>query len=464
MRITIITANQKGNFISILAIILVFGFFAVSLGMYKNETDYSPFEIMAEIESIAQQSLWPGFNPLNFPIAFYDGEKTFLFNHPNPPEEFVAVEGHDTVYVFEGQHEKIRANTVMKINEVQTATILLETMEDLKMRDCAAVAIHEIFHVFQLKKHPDWWKLNELEFFIYPFEDVEILSLRKLETDAIRKALRTEEPYESARWCKTALLTRRERFEKMKKGAINYERGIELLEGTAHYLQYQVAGKHLHTEIKVPGYLPEQVRLRGYAIGNALCLLLDRFQSDWKERLEKEEHMIIDDLLETAISRIKAETFQFTKEQKEEALRTVEKEIKTLLSQRRELKAEFFSQTGWQITVLSENEPLWPKGFDPLNIKILNNLELLHMRWLKLGNSFGSIEVLNRKSLTSPKGEHSLFQGIKKITVTGISEEPIVEKAEGKVSINIDGLNLKFEGAEIEREGKSLLIKLPKPN
>lgn len=443
-------------------VVLAILFFALQVSITKEGESPNALDIIAEIKSISQQSLWPGFNPLNYPIAIHDGEKTYLFNHPNPPKEFVPIEGLDKTYECVGQFETIPGNTVINVSGIHTAAILLETMKDMSKREIAAVAIHEIFHVFQLGAYPDWWKVNELEFFTYPFENIEILSLRKLETEAFRRALQSEDKTDVVRWSKTALGIRRERFDKMKEGSIQYECGIELLEGTAHYIQYQVAGKHLHTNIKEEGYLPEDVRLRSYAIGNALCLLLDRLQSSWKEGIAKGEQTILHELLENELIAMEEEPYEFSKQEKEDIFKKVQVEVGELISEKKRIKNEFLSQPGWRIIVSTESEPLWPKGFDPLNLKLISDSAILHKRWLKLCNTQGCIEIINHKSITEPMGDHPLFQGVKKVTVAGLDKEPAIEKVDNKLSLKMEGISVEFEDAEMQRNGNSLIITLLK--
>lgn len=46
-----------------------------------------------EVERISGEiTLWPGFDPRSFPLAVFDGERTYLFRHPAPPPEFIADE------------------------------------------------------------------------------------------------------------------------------------------------------------------------------------------------------------------------------------------------------------------------------------------------------------------------------------------------------------------------------------
>ena len=46
-----------------------------------------PFAVVAALDRFAETPLWPGFEPSEYPLAIYDGERTLLMRHPSPPEE-----------------------------------------------------------------------------------------------------------------------------------------------------------------------------------------------------------------------------------------------------------------------------------------------------------------------------------------------------------------------------------------
>ncbi len=48
--------------------------------------------------------------------------------------------------------------------------------------------------------------------------------------------------------------------------------------------------------------------------------------------------------------------------------------------------AAFLGRPGWKLEIASA-QPLWPQGFDPLNVTLVARGEILHRRWVKLGNA-----------------------------------------------------------------------------
>jgi len=139
--------------------------------------------------------------------------------------------------------------------------------------------------------------------------------------------------------------------------------------------------------------------------------------------------------------------------------RRAARDVEGLINKRRGRETEYRAAHGWRIEILAGKEPLWPQGFDPLNVSVLGAGNVLHTRWIKLGNGNGSCEVLGRPSLTEAAGEHPLFQGVRRFLVTGLAKPTVGEK-DGKVTIDGEGVTVSFAG-RLERSGESLVLRLP---
>jgi hypothetical protein len=419
-----------------------------------------PFAIMAERDRLAAESLWPGFDSREYPVAIFDGERTLLFHHPSPPEGFVELEDHKGVWSMIGRHPAVVANTSTDLGGVRTATLMLEEGGKGSVKDLAAVVIHETFHVFQGKHYPGWGA-NEAELFLYPVEDAEKLSLRRLETDALVRALEAGEAEESAGWAAVGMKLRGERYQGMPEGSIAYERGTELLEGTAHYVEFLAAGKEPGSILSERGFAPDDVRRRCYATGTAFALLLDRIDPKWKAGIKEGDVPALDILLDKALAEKSPPKCEFTGEQREAALTRAKTDVAELLEGRAALRREFESMEGWKVVITAdEGAPLMLKGFDPMNVCRLSETEVLHTRFLKLGNDAGALEVMNRKSMTEAVGGHPLFSGVGRITVAGIPNEPRVAVSGDKATISGDGFDAEFLGARVTRSDRCVEIAL----
>lgn len=440
---------------------------------YAGDT-LAALDVMAEFERIASSDLWPGFEPRATPLALYDGQRTWLFHHPAPPADFAPLAGHPGVSVFEGQHAALRANTSAELGGLLTATFLLKGARSASVTDAAAGVVHETFHVFERQHHKSW-TANEVDLFVYPVDRDTLLQLRRLESEALRRALAARDRGESASWAGEAVRARRERFRRMPAACAAYERGNELNEGLAQYVEKRAAGRTADGVIPAAEFPPEEVRQRTYASGQALALLLDRLANGWKARLESNEPArgryallgaSLDELLGAAFDVVWAAAAsgaggRFPETERVAALQRAHADVDSLQARRSRARAEFLARPGWGLRVVVEGgEPLWPQHFDPLNVRGLAGGEVLHSRWLQLGNSAGQVEVLDHASLTVPAGRHPLFEGVRELVVTGLASEPEVRTTADSLAVRAPGVRLAMRGARLERGVKSLRIRL----
>jgi hypothetical protein len=294
---------------------------------------------------------------------------------------------------------------------------------------------------------------------LYPADDLEILRLRRRETEAFRRAVGADSPEDMIAWAATALEIRSERFALLPDDVVEYERGIELIEGAAHYVQSMAEDNPEMLAISETGYAANGVRMRAYATGNAMGVLLDRLGVGWKEMLD-DEPTYLDEMLRDALSDRRAMPKDFTTEEKA-TLAAQAGESAAKLAETRRSKREFFEgQKGTSVVVQVEGEPLFPRAFDPMNILVLSDTEVLHLRFLRMGNSAGSLEVLDQMALTVTKGNHPLFEGIHTLTVRGLPELEI-EETGGIVTVQAECFTAEFRGARIERKNGGILIAVP---
>lgn len=411
------------------------------------------------VERVASEGeIWPGFDPLAVPLAIYDGVDTYLFRHPHPPEGFVEERG---VYVFEGRHPAVVANCSASIGEVATATVWLETLpEESTPRDRAALVIHEAFHVFQ-RETGRRWGADESRLFTYPIDHFALLTLRRLETEALRRALNAEDDETAAGWAGVALAERDTRFGRMDRAYVEYERGIELMEGTAAYLEHQAAGRGL-PDIPADGFAADNVRGRAYVTGVSWALLLDRLAPGWQGGFAEDDGRLLDtDLAASLGDSGRSTACSFTDAELSEIGCRAQEDVLTLLKERVERREAFDSAPGWKLIVeAADGSPLWPQGFDPLNVTRVQG-GVLHTRFLKLGNASGALEVMGGSALTEGVGPHPILNGVLRATVAGLDEEPAVEEAGGRVTVTTPTLTAEFEGAGVERSDEQIVIRLP---
>ena len=412
--------------------------------------------ILAEFDRLAVQPLWPNFAPGKTPLEIYDGERTILVRHPSPPPEFKK-EGD--LWVFAGRHPSVKANTSIELGGVQTATLEIDSRSARDSRAWASIVIHETFHVFQRERHPKW-SGNEAELFLYPMEDAGPLAARRLETEAFRRALAAKELKEAACWTRRALDERRDRFSKLPAGAVGYERGTELNEGLANFVEDLSLGNTQGPDLPASEYAAGDVRSRAYSIGFAQAALLDRFDPAWRQTLEGGQATSLDELLARAVAGKPGTACGFKPEEIAAASEHAKTDVLRLAQTRRESREAFLGRSGWKLEITTA-KPFMPQGFDPLNVSLVAKGEILHRRFVKLGNDDSTLEVLGREALTQAAGEHPLFNGIREIQVTGLPAEPKVTQEGEFVVIAAEGVTARLKGAKVEKGERALKVTVP---
>ncbi len=394
----------------------------------------NPSAVVAEVERLSKLSLWPGFNPLAYPLALYVDDQPHLFRHPNPPADVPPAFAH----------------TTQEIGGVLCATVQLGTGGVYTLEDAAATSVHELFHVFQTTRYPGW-TTSEAARFTYPVENAQALALRRLETLALRRALEAAAPDASASWAAAFAAVRRERHALLPAESAAYEHGLEALEGTAYYIELMARGDDAH-------HLPEEewpadaIRIRSYLTGRGIGLVLDRHLPDWKSR----DFSTPAELLPSALGSTPAA--QFTREEHEAAAAAAVADVAGLLDRRQELRAQFLAQPGETLELIIQGEPLRPRGFDPMNLHRLDGLELLHTRFLRLGSAAGLIEIFGAQALTLGAGPHPLYNGVKRVLLTGLPSLTVQTLNGGGIRLEGQGVKAEFSGAHVTRSGTSVIM------
>lgn len=411
-------------------------------------------EIVRAVDQLAIRSLWPGFDPRQMPLAIYDSESTYLFRHPGPPPEFRELDTQPGTAIVTGRHPAVTANSTAQIAGLQTATLSNEP-SSLSTNRRAAVAIHELFHVFQRTRHPGW-SANEVDLFTYPFTNVRNLALRRLESHLMRRALVARSRLAVACWAAAAIDVRTERYRLLDSASVTHERKSELNEGLASYVQSQASGEHI--VLPLNEFQAEDVRSRSYATGGPS----PRYSTGWYRRGKIRSNSAMNSHSTKIAARIPRGEQACAVEPRATAAfdSSARADVRDLGVRMARSRAAFHAAPGWRIVVETESAPLFPQSFDPLNVARLTPSDVLHSRFIRVGNAAGSIEVFGQKSITEGIGSHPMFSGIRRLTVAGLSEEPVVGDSAGSVTIRAPGINAVFKAATIQRGEKVIGLKL----
>jgi hypothetical protein len=432
-----------------------------------------PFAVIAKLDGFAGMPLWPGFDPSAHPVAIYDGERTLLLRHPDPPEEFTLLEGHEGVWVYAGRHAAMRWNSNVDLNGVRTATLMLTIQPGRAVDLEASFLLHEVFHLFSKPRHPTW-KPDEMYRYSYPLDDVEKHTLLLMEEEALARALEAEEEAAAAGWAAAALRWRRQRTNGMAEEHRTFETALEMQEGTAVHVARLALGTPRDTTRLRETLSPEEIRWRFYDTGAALAAMLHRLDPSWKDRLEAEPGLAMDALLAEALRRRDTSPAELPAPKIASIRARAEQAVADLKARRARLRKDFLSRSPRVVVMASgSDEPLRLSNFDPLALEILDGGEALHSRRLTLEAPTGKIEVENPSfergslqgvvSLTAPAGAHPFLDGVSRVTVSGFAGRPEVGRKDGVVSVEAEGLTLSFQGAVVRTLGDEVQVQLQPP-
>jgi hypothetical protein len=421
----------------------------------------TPFDIADALDRLGATPLWPGFEPLRSPVAIYDGTNTVLFRHPFPPAPYVSLSRRRETAARQGRDPLVTSNSSVDLAGVPTATVLLTQSKAQSADDWAALTIHELFHVFQRARHPSWMG-NEVDLFTYPTEDTTALAQRREESMALGRALAASSTDSVRCWVRAALGARSARYARLGAASAAYERGTELNEGLAQYVERRAGGKAV--TLRADEFPADGVRLRAYETGAALATLLDRLDSRWRETLEAapaDSGMTLDGLLARSVMRDGGGTCAPSAVERTAFLTRAAADVDTLVARHRAERERFLAQPGWRV-VIESAQPLFPQRFDPWNVSRVSQREVLHSRFLRMGNAAGSVETLDRAALTQGRaGAHPLFGGVHVETITGLPHAPSMSDSAGTLILSAAGVTGRMRGARVDTAGQTVQIRLP---
>lgn len=409
-------------------------------------------DVIAAYRRMSARPPWPGFDAASIPVAIFDGDTTWLSGHPRPPADtFRTTVGN--LAAMPGQHPLVKANTSIELGGVPTATLLLDRTRPGTAARWAATLTHEAFHVFQRTRHKDW-TANEAEFFTYPVAEEAPQRLQRLETEAWRRAISERD---AACWARAALQYRQLRFALLPVGAVAYERGTELNEGLATYVEFRAEARE-SLPFPTGGFTPDAARLRGYTVGPAIGRLLDRFAPKWREQLEHGPTRSLDELLAAALPA--GERCRYRPAEEDSVRALARADVSRIGASRKLLRDSLLSAPGWRIEVIADSGvPLWADRFDPWNVVSLGNGEVVHRRFLRLAKDGLQIEVLDHDAVTESAGSHPLFNGVRRLMVSGLADEPVVLDQPGHVQVTANGIRLEGRVRSVERAGRTITLR-----
>lgn len=333
------------------------------------------------------EKLWEGFHA--FPFAFYNSENVYVSENLE-----ASLELEELAYgVYKGKaDERFAGNTAISLDG-QLAAIWNEAgTTELAPRQLAAYLAHEMFHAHQYsygeKRFP-----NELLGIDYPFT-VENLHLRIVERDYLLKACLAETEEEQLVNLSCFFECRRER-QKLIGAAIDFEKAVETIEGTAVYIEFN-AYRQLHdVPVSVEDYMGDygsvtkeflQIRRSTYGQGLLLALIADAMVPHWKRAFMNSSDFLSDMLETELVNRLQRVPLDFIR--LDAVFAGEKKELEAQLAEREVELLKVFEEFERNPRSNLIEEGVKVTGIDPMNI-VKRGDWVIHQNFLRINREAG---------------------------------------------------------------------------
>jgi hypothetical protein len=436
-------------------------------------------EWVARVAREMGDSIWPGFRPDTIPVLYVvPGQGTLLlgWNGQLPPG-FLPIEGL-AGSGWLASADPGAASTGTQLAGRPTAQVVVT--DSLSLASLVGLTTHEAFHVFQAaaKKEGRIFGQGENAFLVtsYPVFDPQNEAGLALEGRILEAAVQVSSKTQKRSLARQFLAVRESRQRALGADLAGFEELAELNEGLAEYALVrvvQLAARHrdfrdragagrLRTDKvaalhKLTEDATRSIRLRYYATGPALGLLLDVLEGPrWKTRLI-DQNLTMQDALadasgyrsqELALRREAESRFAIAK------LRTVaDSGVDRLRAARKAQVDSILAAPGVQLVVSVEGRYLGLCGIDPQNLLQVEPGVLLHTRWLQV--CAGDFQA----TFNTPVVQDRTAQLLRAV-VGADSTVKVTVSAEGDVRVESPLVTLHAAKADVSRDGRVLTVKI----
>ena len=425
-------------------------------------------------------SIWPGFRPDTIPVLYVlNGQGTLLLGwHGDLPQGYLPIEGV-AGSGWQAAADRGAASTGTNLAGRPTAQVVVNDSETIAA--LVGLTTHEAFHVFEAasKKEGRRFGQGENAFLVmsYPVFDPQNESGMALEGRILEATERATSKERKRALARQFLAVRESRHRAIGAELAEFEQLAELNEGLAEYTLVRVvqlaarrrdfpdrAGVAKLQSGKLVGLhkltedVTRSIRLRYYATGPALGLLLDALAGPaWKTRLI-DENLTVQDALadasgyrsqELALRRQAESTFVIAK------LRAAaDSGVGRLRASRRARIDSVLNAPGVQLVVTVEGRYLGLCGIDPQNLLQVEPGVVLHTRWLQ-----ACVGDVLQATFNTPVVQDRNAQVLRAV-IGADSTVHVTTGAQGDVQVESPVVSLRATKAEVSRDGRVLTVKI----
>ena len=383
----------------------------------------------------------------------------FLYNHPNPPNNFKKI--RDNLYQGTQAELQLIGATQAEINGMLTAIVDY----GLPIYSCPdevyAELFHETHHVYQRNSISGINYDNPVTLMSYP-ENYKNDALKIVEQKLIYNLCFCNDDKEFKQLLNQINSIREKRKVIIGEKYFDYEKDVESLEGPAFYCQLLYYQKYADVSdnlkknynekeffgvLNTPHYGREKLRYRHLAVGMSMCFILDKYKKNWK----KEYYTSGMKLYDFFISQFEVEEIDFNDIEIEYAISKYH--TQKLLDKHVKNFDEFQNQKGVKITLSYKNNPQF-RGFDPMHAEAINDSTVLHTTLLKLkGDNDNELFISNWQVITQYTGQIWFVDKI----VVFVPEQEIMLTDNKKLEIKMDNIFISWEGA-VKSKGENEIV------
>ena len=439
-------------------------------------------EWVSRVSRNLPDSVWPGFRPDTIPVLYViRGKGTLLLGWRGElPAGFVAavsdLREQPAGAGWQPVTDRGAASTGTTLAGRPTAQVVVDSQGIAAL---VGLTTHEAFHVFETASRQTGKRFGQQEnaFLVtsYPIFDSKNEAGMALEGRILEATLSAPNLQRRRALARQFVAVREARHRALGPDLADFEQQAELNEGLAEYALVRSvdlaarqrgfadpagaaevgAGKRtgLH---KLTEDVTLSIRLRYYATGPALGLLLDALEGPaWKTRLINEDITVQDALADASGYRANERTLRRQAESTfvMRALRAAaDSSIAGLRAVRRAQVDSALAAPGVQLVVTVEGRSIGMCGFDAQNLLQVEPGVSLHTRWVQLcaGDvlqaTFNAPLVQERNTVRAVVGADSTVK--------------VTNGPDGAVQVESPLVSLRAKNADVARDGRVLTIKI----
>ena len=432
---------------------LFVGIFLLSSSFVTGQEALNPIDslYLASVDhfyknaEVAVSEIWEGMELAPFCLFRINGP-ALLYNHPNPPENFIRL--NDKLYLGVQKDWQLFGATQREINGTLTAIIDYGDPRYSSIEEMYAVLFHELHHAYQRNFIKQITYDNPAILLTYP-ENYRNDGIKLYEQKVLYKMCFAQDSADFQKLLNQFYSSRLER-EEVIGDYLRYEETVENMEGPAFYCEYRFYNQfasidevlkdnynqtHFFGLLTTPFYGRQSLRQRHLASGMAMCYILDNHFDSW----QSEYYSGSVSLYDFFISKFKPQKEVIENDSFHFDLSKFHSQNEVLGHQL--AFNEFNTQQGTKITLKFTKNPQF-NGFDPMSAESINDSTVLHTTFLMLSGGEQNKLYLADKPTVTINGEEIWF--VKKV-IFFVPEKSMV-LTDNKIVIDNSGQNISWSG------------------